>query len=142
MILWRYKMKPMKHVASYTLAIFLAVSSTAQAQFADSDKVYRGGTCTGERFTAGTGVTTGADGKLSGVSVNVAPASKSLADATVGINNGKVGVSTVSAVKSAGGTLTPKPRTGNPYHAEISGITAATGEKLFASTLVKNPNAC
>ncbi len=133
-----------KYVKSVSIAFALMFGATtaANAQFATTDKVYRGGTCTGERFTAGTGVSTGADGKLSGVSVNVAPASTALATATVGINNGKVGVSTISAIRAAGGTVVSKPTTGNPYHSLLSGVTAATAESLFATTLVKNPNAC
>ena len=126
---------------SFGIALLLGASTTVNAQVSSTDKVYRGGTCTGERFTAGTGVKTGADGKLSGVSVNVAPASLALASATVGINNGKVGVSTVSAITAAGGILVAD-KSVNPYHYLLSGITAASAEKLFASTLVKNPNAC
>lgn len=72
----------------------------------DSAIVCRGGTCTADRFTSGSGVTLDSNGKLNGVSVNSA-ADKTLEQLTVGIPNKQVGVTTVGDVRRAGGDVIP-----------------------------------
>ena len=69
--------------------------------------VCRGGTCTAERFRQGAGVTLDEVGKLHNVSVNSAPG-KTLADLTVTIPNQQVEVTTIGAVRTAGGQVLPQ----------------------------------
>ena len=111
------------------------------AAYADGDKVYRGGQCGAGNFTAGTGITTDTSGKLSNVSVYVAPG-QSDAVATATIKNGKIGVSTIGKIRAAGGTVVASANGTSQYHATLSGITAATAESLFATSLIPNPNKC
>jgi hypothetical protein len=94
-----------------------------------------------EQVTTGTGVTTDAAGKLSNVSVYVAPGQTD-AVATATVKNGKIGVSTIGKIKAAGGTVVASPNATSQYHATLSGITAATAESLFATSLIPNPNKC
>ncbi|WP_218943430.1 RHS repeat-associated core domain-containing protein, partial [Exilibacterium tricleocarpae] len=104
----------------------------------DNAIVCRGGSCTADRFTSGSGVTTDAAGKLDGVSVNSAPG-KSLQELTQGIPHKKVGVTTVGDVRRAGGDVVASPTKNNPNHATLSGITAKQAENLMTPTM-KNPN--
>ena len=104
----------------------------------DDALVCRGGTCTAERFKAGSGVTQDAAGRLEGVSVNSAPGA-SVAELTQTIPNRQVGVTTVGQVRAAGGDVVPSGRPGNPAHATMSGITPQQAERLFTPT-VRNPN--
>jgi hypothetical protein len=120
---------------------FFMGSGAAHAAYADGDKVYRGGQCGAGNFTAGTGVTTDASGKLLNVSVFVAPGQTD-AVATATVKNGKIGVSTIGKIKAAGGTVVASPNATSQYHATLSGITAATAESLFATALIPNPNKC
>lgn len=84
-------------------------------------------------FTNGKGVTTDAvTGKLTGVSAGIGD---SIASASKGIQNNKVGVSTFGAIELAGGKVVNDH--GN--HVNISGITAKEAETLFKN-VVKNPN--
>ncbi len=122
------------------LAVALSASASALAAYSSTDKVFRGGMCTAALFASGSGVTVNSSGKLSGVSVNVAPGQTD-AVATASIRNGKVGVSTVGAVQRAGGTVVASPTATNPYHATLSGITPAVAESLFAPP-VPNPGKC
>jgi len=103
----------------------------------DGHLVCRGGSCTAERFTNGSGVTTDAAGKLQGASVNAA---ESLEAAARGIPHRKVGVTTAGDIRAAGGNVTPSPTRANPNHATMSGISADTAERLFTPT-VRNPHA-
>jgi hypothetical protein len=120
------------------VAMAMLSSNGALAAFSGSDKVFRGGTCTATLFQNGSGVTLDANGKLKGVSVNVAPG-KTDAEATAGFPQGKVGVSTIAAITKAGGTVVASPTTSNPYHATLSGISPAVAESLFTPT-VPNPS--
>ncbi|HZZ91127.1 MAG TPA: RHS repeat-associated core domain-containing protein [Usitatibacter sp.] len=100
--------------------------------------VCRGGTCTADRFTEGSGVTVDASGKLNGVSVN-SGAGKSVEELTAGIRNKQVGVTTVGKVEQAGGSVVPAPTPNNPSHCILCGISAKDAERLFTPT-VRNPN--
>lgn len=126
-------------LSGITTLVFSA--GVAHAAYADGDKVYRGGQCGAGNFTSGTGVTIDASGKLSNVSVYVAPG-QSDAVATATVKNGKIGVSTIGKIKAAGGTVVASPNANSQYHATLSGITAATAETLFATNLIPNPNKC
>ena len=46
--------------------------------------------------------------------------------------HGTIGVTTLHSVIAAGGTITPDPLPGNPYHALLSGLTAEQGVALFS----------
>jgi hypothetical protein len=109
-------------------------------QLPDSTLVVRGGTCTADSFTKGSGVKTDAQGKLSGVSVNAA-ANLTLDQLTKGVPHNQVGVTTVGAINQAGGQVVPDPTKGNPNHALVSGVSAAQLSQLFTQGLQKNPNA-
>lgn len=98
----------------------------------------RGGTNTADRFTNGSGVTTNADGTLSGVSVNSAPGA-SVEELSAGIPNNQIGVSTVGDVRAAGGDVIPSPTANNPNHCTMCGVTAEQAEELFTPT-IRNPN--
>lgn len=104
----------------------------------DSALVCRGGACTAERFSQGSGVTVDASGQLQGVSVNSAPEA-TLEQLTSTIPNKQVGVSTVGKIRAAGGKVIPDPRTGNPYHCTMCGVTPSQAEELFTPT-VRNPS--
>jgi hypothetical protein len=109
--------------------------------------VVRGGQNLPSNFAQGSGVTTGGEGKLQGVSVNSAPG-LSVQDLTApnpqtgypGIPHNQVGVSTVGAIRAAGGDVVPSPTRTNPHHATLSGLTPEQASGLFRPT-VKNPNA-
>jgi hypothetical protein len=124
---------------SVTSMLFSGLSSPAKAGYVDTDSVYRGGICTEELFRNGSGVTIDSKGNMTGVSVNVAPG-KTAEEATASLRNKKVGVSTVGAVKKAGGTVVASPTTNNAYHALMSGITPATAESLFKPSVIPNPS--
>ena len=110
----------------------------------DEALVVRGGRNLPENFIEGSGVAL-VDGKLQGVSVNSSPG-LSLAQLTApdpqtgypGIPHNKVGVTTVGAVRAAGGEVTPSRTRGNPHHATLSGLTPEVASALFQPT-VKNP---
>ena len=104
----------------------------------DDALVCRGGTCTADRFTSGTGVTTDSTGKLQGVSVNSAPG-RSIGDLTANIPHNQVGVSTVGEIRQVGGQVVPSPTARNPYHATLSDLTPEDAERLF-SPPIRNPN--
>ena len=104
----------------------------------DNAIVCRGGTCTADRFTNGSGVTLDANGKLNGVSVNSAPG-KSLEELTRSIPNGRVGVTTVGKVRAAGGDVIPSPTPNNPDHCTLCGISPKQAEELFTPT-IPNPS--
>jgi hypothetical protein len=60
-------------------------------------------------------------------------------DLSAKIPNAQVGVSTVGAVRGAGGDVTPSPNPGNPNHATLKGITPEKAQQLFTPTQ-PNPN--
>jgi hypothetical protein len=86
------------------------------------------------------------DGHIEGVSVNAAP-DVSVQALTApnphtgypGIPHNQVGVTTVGAIRAAGGDVVPSPTWANPYHATVSGLTPEQASQLFRPT-VKNPN--
>ncbi len=92
--------------------------------------VVRGGKNLPESFTRGSGVTTDANGNLQGVSVNSAPG-KTVQELSQGIPNGQVGVTTVGAVRDAGGQVTPSPTPNNPNHCTMWGISAEKASSLM-----------
>ena len=96
----------------------------------DSAQVCRGGTCTAERFAAGTDNGT--------VSVN-SGAGKTVSELTATIPNKQVGVTTVGQIRNAGGDVKPSGNGKNPNHCDMCGITPQQAEKLFTPT-IKNPN--
>lgn len=112
----------------------------------DDAFVVRGGQNLPENFANGSGVTIGSDGRLDGVSVNMG-AEKSIEELTApnpangypGIPNNQVGVTTVGAIRSAGGDVRPAPRKRNPYHATLSGLMPKQASDLFRPT-IPNPN--
>src|SRR2546423_1274225 len=112
----------------------------------DEALVVRGGQNLAANFAQGSQVTVDASGKLERVSVNSAPG-RSLEELTAanpqtgypGIPHNQVGVTTVGAVRAAGGDVVPAPTRSNPYHAVLSGVTAEQASTLFRPT-VKNPS--
>jgi len=113
-----------------------AVGRTASL-ISDDAIVCRGGGCSADAFTNGTGVSL-ADGKLQNVSVNSAPGA-SLQQLTTTIQHNKVGATTAGQVRALGGDVTAKPSRGNPYHCEMCGLTPQQAQDLFQPT-VRNPN--
>ena len=103
----------------------------------DDALVCRGGECGAGNFANGSGVTINPDGTLSGASVQSAPGVP-LEQLAGYLPNNQVGVSTVGDVRAFGGNVVPQPRPGNPYHAELSGITSQIAQQLFQPTL-RNP---
>ena len=111
----------------------------------DEALVTRGGQNLPENFTNGSGVTVGSGGKLDGVSVNSA-AGLSVEQLTAantqtgypGIPNNQVGVTTVGAIRAAGGDVVPSPTRTNPHHATLSGLTPEQASDLFRPTIL-NP---
>ncbi|MGN0402067.1 MAG: RHS repeat-associated core domain-containing protein [Acetatifactor sp.] len=104
----------------------------------DDAAVVRGGTCRAEQFTNGSGVTTGSDGKLNGVSVSSGNG-LTIEELSAGDPHGKVGVTTVGAIRDIGGDVVPSPSSNNPYHCTLSGITAEQAESLF-TPVIQNPS--
>ena len=112
----------------------------------DDTWVVRGGQNLPENFAQGSGVSVDASGKVQGVSVNSAPG-LSVQELTApnpqtgypGVPHNQVGVTTVGAVRGAGGDVVPAPTRANPHHAILSGLTPEQASKLFRPTR-KNPN--
>jgi len=104
----------------------------------DDASVVRGGTCRAEQFTNGSGVTTGSDGKLNKVSVSSGNG-LSIEELSAGDPHGKVGVTTVGAIRDLGGDVVPSPSATNPYHCTLFGITAEQAESLFTPVII-NPS--
>jgi hypothetical protein len=112
----------------------------------DEALVVRGGQNLPANFVQGSGVMVDAGGRIQGVSVNAAPG-VSVQELTApnrhtgypGIPHNRVGVTTVGAIRAAGGEVLPAPTRTNPYHATLSGLTPEQASQLFRPT-VKNPN--
>ncbi len=112
----------------------------------DDALVVRGGQCLPSGFAQGSGVVVDAGGKLQGVSVNSAPG-RTVQELTApnpqtgypGVPHNQVGVTTVGAVRAAGGDVEPTPTRTNPYHATLSGLTPERASSLFRPTQ-RNPN--
>lgn len=97
----------------------------------------RGGTNTAERFANASGVTRDQAGNVFDVSVNSAPG-RSLEELSQGIPNKQIGVTTVGAIRGAGGTIRLDPLVDNPFHCLIGGCTPEQFSELFMPT-IKNP---
>jgi hypothetical protein len=112
----------------------------------DEALVVRGGQNLPANFVQGSGVTVDEGERIQGVSVNAAPG-VSAQELTApnphrgypGIPHNQVGVTTVGAIRAAGGDVIPSPTRTNPYHATLSGLTPEQASQLFRPT-VKNPN--
>lgn len=108
--------------------------------------VVRGGQNTPVNFAKGSGIAVGEGGKLEKVSVNCAP-DLSIEELTApnsqtgypGIPHSQVGVTTVGAVRAAGGDVVSSPTRTNPNHATLSGLTPDQASRLFRPT-IRNPN--
>jgi hypothetical protein len=111
----------------------------------DDALVVRGGQNLAESFAQGSGVEIDAGGILRGVSVNSA-AGLSVQELTAanertgypGIPHNQIGVTTVGAVRAAGGEVEPAPTRTNPHHATLGGITPEQASDLFRPTIT-NP---
>ncbi|MEO0592987.1 MAG: RHS repeat-associated core domain-containing protein [Myxococcota bacterium] len=103
----------------------------------DQTLVCRGGMCTADNFSGGSGVTTASNGTLAGVSTQsrVGASVETLAQP---FRNGQVGVTTVGDIRAAGGRVVMDGTVRNPNHATVSGITAQQAEALFTPT-IPNP---
>jgi hypothetical protein len=112
----------------------------------DAAFVVREGQNLPANFAQGSGVTVEAGGTIEGVSVNAAPGI-SVQELTApnphtgypGIPHNHIGVTTVGAIRAAGGDVIPSPTRTNSYHATLSGLTPEQASRLFRPT-VKNPN--
>ena len=108
--------------------------------------VVRGGQNLPANFAQGSGVIVDAGGKIEGVSVHAAP-DVSVQELTApnphtgypGVLQNQVGVTTVGAIRAAGGDVVPSPMRTNLYHATLSGLTPEQASQLFRPTL-KNPS--
>ena len=108
------------------------------------DIVCRGGTCLADQFTTGSGIDTGPDGKLSGISTQAKP-NGSAENLTRPFKNGQVGIATVADIEAAGGTVTLDGRLNSSNgtmvanHATVQGITAQQAESIFKTQPNPNP---
>ena len=102
--------------------------------------VVRGGLCSADRFRHGSGVSVDRTGRLHGISVQSSPgATIERLSQRRWVPQNQMGVTTVRAVIAAGGSVSPRPSPGNPYHATLSGLSATMAEQLFTPP-VRNPN--
>ena len=112
----------------------------------DDALVVRGGQNVPESFVQASGVIVEAGGKIQGVSVNYA-AGVALQALTApnpltgypGIPYNQVGVTTVGAIRAAGGDVVASPTRTNPHHATLGDLTPEQASELFRPT-VQNPN--
>jgi hypothetical protein len=112
----------------------------------DDARVVRGGQNLPINFAKGARVTVGEGEQLQNVSVNCAPG-LSIKELTApnpqtcypGIPHNQVGVTTVGAIRAAGGDVVSTPTKTNPNHATLSGLTPDQASQLFQPT-IKNPN--
>ena len=104
----------------------------------DDALVVRGGTCTADKFSNGSGVTTDNNGHLNGVSVN-SQNGLSVEELSDGIPNGKIGVTTVGTIRLNGGDVIPSPSKNKPMHATLFGISAEQAELIF-NPVIPNPS--
>lgn len=116
------------------------------ATLPDEAFVVRGGRNLPENFAQGSGVAIDEGGELRDVSVNSA-ADQSLEALTAphgatgypGIPHRQIGVTTVGAIRAAGGDVIPSPTRTNPYHATLSGLAPDRASELFRPT-IPNPS--
>ncbi len=104
----------------------------------DDALVVRGGLNSVELLEIGSGVTTDGAGNLQGVSVNSAPG-KTVAELPTGLPNRLVGVTTVGAVRAAGGEVRPDPSLHRPYHCLVGGSSAQAAHGLLSPPVI-NPS--
>ncbi|WP_174866830.1 hypothetical protein [Pectobacterium polaris] len=103
---------------------------------ADTDIVCRGGACSADSFKNGSGVTTDAHGKLSGISTQARPGA-GLDTLSQPFPHNQIGVATVGDIEKAGGTITLDGKLNSSNgtmvmnHATVDGINAEQAEKLF-----------
>ena len=113
---------------------FLQNSSQEVERLPDEAFVCRAGECLADSFSRGTGVKENPDGTLDGISVRSAPGI-SIEELTNGFKNKQIGVTTVGNIRSLGGEVIQSGSINNPYHADLSGITAEQAERLFTPTI-------
>jgi hypothetical protein len=94
----------------------------------DETLVCRGGLCDAASFKP-----VDNDGRLFDISVQSAPG-KTVDELSVRLPNNQIGVTTVGNVRAAGGDVFPTPKTGDPFHADLSGITPSQAQDLFQPT--------
>jgi hypothetical protein len=112
----------------------------------DEGLVVRGGQNLPANFAQGSGIMVDESGRIRGVSVNAARG-VSVQELTApnphtgypGIPHNHVGVTTVGAIRAAGGDVAPSPTRTNPHHATLSGLGPEQASQLFRPTM-KNPN--
>jgi hypothetical protein len=124
--------------ASAGTAVKAARAAQTAKHLPDRAPVCRGGLCTADRFANGSGVTIDSAGKLQGVSVNSAEG-KTVEELCATFPNPKVGVTTVGAIRQAGGDVIPAPTANNPDHCTLCDITPEQAEGLF-TPIIPNPN--
>ncbi len=118
----------------------------SNAALPDDAIVIRGGQNLPDSFANGSRVTIGDGDVLQGVSVNAAAGvsvdqltAANTATGYPGVPHNQIGVTTVGAIRAAGGDVVPSPRKKNPTHATLSGITPEQASRLFRPTQ-QNPN--
>ena len=104
----------------------------------DDALIVRGGLNLPESLKIGTGVTIDSAGNLHGLSVNSAPG-KNVTELAAGLPNRQIGVTTVGAVRAAGGEVEAKPTPWNSDHCQINGISAEVMHNLL-NPPVPNPS--
>ncbi|MBV7270741.1 RHS repeat domain-containing protein, partial [Winogradskyella luteola] len=101
------------------------------AALSDDALVVRGGSNTPDRFDGGSGVSSRlSDRMLDGISVNSKTGS-TIEELSKGIPHKKVGVTTVGAVRKAGGDVISSPTKYNPNHATMSIPNSKTASSLM-----------
>jgi hypothetical protein len=118
----------------------------AKPPLPDDALVVRGGQNQPKNFITSRGVMIDSEGKAQGISVNSAPqqsvrqlTAPNLQTGYPGIPNKQVGVTTVGAIRAAGGDVVPSPSAGNSNHATLGGLTPDQASRLFRPT-APNPN--
>lgn len=111
-------------------------SAGRAAGLADDALVVRGGTSTAIQLRQGAERVDDA-GLLHGVSVNSANG-LSVTQLATGLRNGKVGVTTVGAVRRIGGQVVPDATAVNPNHALLNGVSADALSGLL-TPVIANP---
>ena len=109
----------------------------------DDTLVVRGGQNLPINFAKGSGVAVDEGGTLQSVSVNCALdlfveelTAPNPQTGYPGISHNQVGVTTVDAIRAAGGNVVPSPTKTNPNHATLNGLTPDQASQLFRPTSV------
>ena len=108
-----------------------------RTELPDDAHMVRGGQNLPENFTSGTGVLMDTSGLLQDVSVNCG-AGKSVSELARVILNEQIGVTTLGAIRAAGGDVVPAPTQFNPDHCLLQGTDAQMASRLFTPT-IPNP---